>query len=99
MSLIDAVNDKIDNAPLWTKQFAAFNNRRLKNQGYQVEKRFVKNPYDIVNLTKHGHRKYGHHALSSMLIGAIEAIKRGMLAAWSHIAADSFSNHLIKTWM
>lgn len=97
--LIDATNEKIDNVPMWMKTFQTFQNRKVKTEGY---KPYFKNPYDVFNLTKKGHRSRGHDLLSASLLGAIEARKRGLshtdglMSAYSHLAADTFSNHLIK---
>jgi hypothetical protein len=53
---------------MWAKTFAALNYWRLKNQG--VDQRFMKNPYDLFNLTRKSHRCYGHDLLSATLLGA-----------------------------
>lgn len=98
--LINKVNHRIDNVPLWANYFNSMQSRTLKNQGFINQK----NPYDIFKLTSHGgHRKFGHDMLSAMLIGAAEARKNGMkqtdgmLASYAHLATDNFSNHLIKS--
>lgn len=100
-NLIDAVNEKMDNVPEYMKLFTRFQDRKLANQGYQKDSKY-NNPMDIFQLTKQSHRKYGHDMLSATLLGMVEARKRGFspaqgaLASFSHAAADSFSNYLIK---
>ena len=99
--MIDTVNERIDNVPEYMKMFTTFQNRRLANRDTDKSNRFMNNPMDIFGLTKKSHRKYGHDALSATLLGMVEARRRGMsptqgaLASYSHLAADSFSNHLI----
>ena len=62
-NLINNVNQKIDDTPLWVQYFTSFQNRQLKNQGYN--NKFFKNPYDILGLTQHGNRTYWHDMLSA----------------------------------
>lgn len=94
--LVNNVNHTIDNVPIWARSLSTFQKRDNKVKG------FIQNPYDIFNLTKQGHRKYGHDMMSAMLLGGMQARKmglphtQGMLAAYSHLATDNFSNHLIK---
>src|SRR6187431_366740 len=87
--LIDNVNHRIDNAPMWAHYFQTMQSRDLKKKGIINQN----NPYDIFKLTSHGgHRKFGHDMLSAMMIGAAEARKNGMkqtdgmMAAYSHLA-------------
>lgn len=103
-AVIDATNEKIDSVPTWVQAFSTFNNRRLKNQGYQKDSKndkFVRNPYDVFNLGRQGHRARGHDLLTATLLGAAEARKRGlspvqgMLSSYAHLAADSYSNFLV----
>ena len=74
---------------MWQHYMNTMQNNSYKRRG------FMKNPYDIFNLTGGGHRKYNHDLLTGSLLGSIQAMKmglppsQGMMAAFSHYATDS----------
>ena len=80
---------------MWQHYMNTMQNNSYKRRG------FMKNPYDIFNLTGGGHRKYNHDLLTGSLLGSIQAMKmglppsQGMMAAFSHYATDSLSNHMV----
>ena len=97
-TLSKKMNYDMDNPNIWQIQFNRMQDEKYKNQG------LLKRPYDIFNLTSGGgHRTKNHDLLSSMMVAAMNARAAGMptsagvLMAYSHLAADNFSNHLIKS--
>lgn len=93
-SLVKSVNHQIDSPRLWQQYMNSMQNKSYKAQG-------IKNPYDIFGIAQRGHRKYNHDILTGMLLGSVEANKRGLppsqgiLSAFGHYAADNFSNQLV----
>lgn len=71
----------------------------MQNKSYKAQG--IKNPYDVFGIAQRGHRKYNHDILTGMLLGSVEANKRGLppsmgiMSAFGHYAADSFSNVLV----
>lgn len=97
--LVKRVNHDIDNSSPFLNAF-----NKMQNQKYSNSMTYGgKNPFDFLGLTGGGgHRVYNHDLLSGSLIAAMNAralgmpFKDGMMAAYSHFAADSLSNRLVK---
>lgn len=93
--LIKTVNHQIDTPTMWQNYMNSMQNSRYKSQG------MTKNPYDVFGIARHGHRKSNHDVLTGSLLGSVAAMKmglppsQGIMSAFSHYAADSFSNHLV----
>ena len=93
------VNHDIDNSSPFLNAF-----NKMQNQKYNNSMTYGgKNPFDFMGLTgKGGHRVYNHDLLSGSLIAAMNAramgmpFKDGMMMAYSHFAADSLANRLVK---
>lgn len=96
---IAKINHDIDNPNIWQMQL-----NRMQNQRYKNNNLMIQNPYDLFGLTRGGgHRTYNHDMLTGTIIGAMNAramgipFSTGLLTAYSHYAADNFSNHLVKS--
>ena len=93
-SLIASVNHQIDSPTVWQNYMNSMQNASYKAQG-------IKNPYDVFGIANRGHRKSNHDLLTGMILGSVEANKRGLapsqgiLSAFGHYAADNFSNQLV----
>lgn len=94
--LIKSVDHQIDNPTMWQHYLNTMQNTRYRNNG------FMKNPYDIFNLTGGGHRAYNHDVLTGSLVGMVQARKmglppmQGIVSAFSHYATDALSNKMVQ---
>ena len=83
------VNHAIDNVSLT----GAAMNRAVNSRYKQYN---MKNPMDIFNLGRGGHRSYNHDLMTGMITAYSAAGTNGIYAMLGHYFADSFSNILLE---
>ena len=82
-------NHAIDNASLTSMAMNRAVNGRYKQYGQ-------KNPMDIFNLARGGHRSRNHDLMTGMITAYSAAGTNGIYAMMGHFMADSFSNMLLE---
>ena len=86
---IDRVNHYIDNPTMASMAM----NRAVNSQYRQYG---MKNPMDVFNLARGGHRSRNHDLMTGMITAYSAAGTNGIYAMMGHFMADSFSNMLLE---
>ena len=85
---IDRVNHYIDNPTMTSMAM----NRAVNSQYRQYG---MKNPMDVFNLARGGHRSRNHDLMTGMITAYSAAGTNGIYAMMGHFMADGFSNMLL----